>query len=234
MKKIVNINLGGYPFTIDIDAYEKMEEYFASLEKYFADYENPHEIIFDIEVRMAELFKENAGEHAILSIADVNKAIEILGTPEDFSKEEIEEERENIKEEKDYSEPKGNRNRNSEYRVGKKIYRDPDNKIIGGVCSGLANYLGVSDPIWIRLLFVILFASGISPIVYIVLMIIIPKAKTTAEKKEMRGEPIDIDTIANSIEEEFRNISDQFQDFASSFKEKRKDRRANRRKRRRY
>ena len=233
MKKIVNINLGGYPFTIDIDAYEKMEAYFASLEKYFSDYDNPHEIIFDIEVRMAELFRENAGEHAILSISDVDKAIKILGTPEDFSKEGIERDEPNEGKE-EFFEPKENRKRYNEYRVGRKIFRDPDNKVIGGVCSGLANYLGVPDPLWIRLLFVILFVSGISPLIYIILMMIIPEAKTTADKKEMRGEPIDIDTIANSIEEEFRNISDQFQDFASSFKEKRKDRRTNRRKRRRY
>ncbi len=244
MKKIVNINLGGYPFTIDIDAYEKMEAYFASLEKYFADYENPHEIIFDIEVRMAELFKENTGEHAILSISDVDKAIKILGTPEDFSKENIDEEeikkdKDEIKKDKDEDEyirkGRSRRRENVEYRVGKKLFRDPDNKIIAGVCSGLANYFGVPDPVWIRLLFVILFfGTGIGLIVYIVLMIVIPQAKTTTDRMEMRGEPIDIDTIANSIEEEFNNITNQFQDFTESFKKKRKDRRNSRRKRRRY
>ena len=235
MKKIVNINLGGYPFTIDIDAYEKMEEYFASLEKYFAGYDNPHEIIFDIEVRMAELFKENVGEHAILSLADVNKAIGILGTPEDFSKEDIEGDESTDKEEESVKYNKNKRKRNSEYRVGKKLFRDPDNKIIAGVCSGLANYLGIPDPIWVRLLFVILlFGTGIGLIAYIVLMIAVPMAKTTTDKMEMRGEPIDIDTIANSIEEEFSNISDQFQELTESFKKKRKDRRANRRNRRRY
>ncbi len=227
MKKIVNINLGGYPFTIDIDAYDKMEEYFVSLEKYFGEYDNPHEIIFDIEVRMAELFKENAGEHAILSLSDVDKAIKILGTPEDFSKDNIVDDENNENDEKSYKSEESNR-RSYEYRVGKKIYRDPDNKVIGGVCSGLANYLGVPDPIWIRLLFVLLFVSGISPLIYIILMIIIPKAKTTAERKEMRGEPIDIDTIAQSIEDEFNNLTDQFKGFRDSFKTKRQKRRKRR------
>ncbi|HHB51718.1 MAG TPA: PspC domain-containing protein [Saprospiraceae bacterium] len=228
MKKIVNINLGGYPYTIDVDAYDKMEKYFSSLENYFKGYDNPHEIIFDIEVRMAELFKENIGTNSIISMNDLDKAIAILGTPEDFSKENVEESFDDA----DRSESRGSQSsskRSSEYRVGRKIYRDVDNKIIGGVCSGLANYLGIPDPIWIRLLFVILFVSGISPIIYIILMIIIPKATTETEKREMRGEPIDIDTIANSIEEEFQNITDQFQDFAKSFKSKKKERR-NRRK----
>ncbi len=230
MKKIVNINLGGYPFTIDVDAYEKMESYFSSLEKYFSNYENPHEIIFDIEIRMAELFKENAGTNAILSNQDVEEAIKVLGTPEDFSKEDLEEndmETENLNDKTRYYK------RRSEYRVGKKIFRDPENKIIGGVCSGLATYFGIPDPIWIRLLFVVLVISGISPVVYIILMLVIPKAVTEADRKEMRGEPIDIDTIAKSIEDEIGNITDQFQDFASSFKNRRKDRRANRRRRRR-
>jgi len=224
MKKIVNINLGGYPFTIDVDAYDKMEEYFASLERYFKEYDNPHEIIFDIEVRMAELFRENAGEHAILSLSDVNKAIKILGTPEDFSKENIGI-NENDKEENTTFDSNEDRNRNYEYRVGRKVFRDPDNKILGGVCSGLANYLGVPDPIWIRLLFVVLFVSGISPVIYIILWIIIPAAKTVADKKEMKGEPIDIETIAQSIEDEFDNLTDQFKGFRDSLRNKKRKRR---------
>jgi len=217
MKKIVNINLGGYPFTIDVDAYERMEEYFDSLEKHFSGFENPHEIIFDIEVRMAELFKENAGTHAILSMADVEEVISILGTPEDFEKEDIDID---DVEDKHFQEKKTHYKKNKPYRVGKKLFRDPDNKIIGGVCAGLAKYLGIEDPIWVRLFFILLLFSGISPLFYIIMMIIIPKAKTEADKKEMRGEPIDIDTIARSIEDEFNNISGQFQDFAKSFKKK--------------
>ena len=221
MKKIVNINLGGYPFTIDVDAYEKLEEYFSSLERYFSGFENPHEIIFDIEVRMAELFKENAGTHAILSMKDLKEVISILGTPEDFAKEDIEN--------KEFSSTGQNQNKSTKrtknsnnYRVGKKLFRDPDNKIIGGVCAGLAKYLGIEDPIWVRLFFILLLFSGISPLFYIIMMIVIPKAKTELDKKEMRGEPIDIDTIARSIEDEFNNLSGQFKDFADSFRKNKK------------
>jgi len=230
MKKIVNINLGGYPFTIDVDAYGKMESYFSSLEKYFSNYENPHEIIFDIEIRMAELFRENIGESAILACKDVDEAVKILGTPEDFSKDEISEDGETFSEK--VEDEKKSYRRRADYRVGKKIFRDPKNKVIGGVCSGLATYFGIPDPIWIRLLFVVLVVSGISPIIYVALLIIIPKAMTEADRKEMRGEPIDIDTIASSIEEEFSNITDQFQDMATSFKNRRKERKNRKRERR--
>jgi phage shock protein PspC (stress-responsive transcriptional regulator) len=230
MKKIVNINLGGYPFTIDIDAYEKMELYFSSLEKYFSNYDNPHEIIFDIEIRMAELFRENIGEKAILSSKDIEEAIKILGTPEDFSKEDIDEDEMSFDKKEKKTEEKTYRRR-GEYTVGKKIFRDTKNKVIGGVCSGLSSYLGIADPIWLRILFLLFLpAGGTSFIIYIILLVIIPKAKTEADRKAMRGEPIDINTVARSIEEEINNISDQFQDLASSFKERKKARRRNRRK----
>ena len=214
MKKIININLGGIPFTIDVDAYEKMEKYFQSLEIYFSNYDNPHEIIYDIEVRMAELIRENKGINAIISIQDIEEIIKILGTPEDISNEEIN--KDDALGKQKYFRTKNQR----EYKVGKKLFRDPEHKVIAGVCSGLANYFGIPDPVWIRLLLAILIFSGISPIFYIIMMIIIPKAKTEADFKAMRGEPIDIDTIARSIDEEITNISNQIQDLATSFRRK--------------
>ncbi len=221
MKKFVNINLGGYPFAINIDAYEKMELYFESLEKYFSSYENPHEIIFDIEIRMAELFKENTGENTILSLSDVEEAIKILGTPEELSKEDGENEDINFKAENENKQGA----KDSYYRIGKKLFRDPDNKIVGGVSSGLSMYFGITDPIWIRLFFVLLVLSGISPIIYIVLWIVTPTAKTEADFKAMRGEPIDIDVVARSIKDEFDNISNGFNDMASSFRNKKRTKR---------
>lgn len=215
MKKIININLGGYPFTIDIDAYERMESYFDSLERYFKEYENPHEIIFDIEVRMGELFRENIGVSAIVSIKDIEEVIKILGTPEDISKENPDNEDYNFN--STGREKRSYRDKN-EYKVGKKLFRNPEDKIVAGVCSGLSNYFGIQEPIWIRLFFVVLTLSGMSILLYLVLMVLMPKAKTEADFKAMRGEPIDIDTIARSIEDEVNNISNQLQSFASSFK----------------
>ena len=89
----------------------------------------------------------------------------------------------------------------------KKLYRDPDDKILGGVCSGLGHYFGV-DRIWIRALFVIAVIAGFGfgIIIYLILWGIIPKAMSTSEKLEMKGEPINVENIGNSIKDEFTSF----------------------------
>lgn len=222
MKKVMHINLGSYPFTIDVDAYEMLDAYFVSLEKHFAKNENPEEIVFDIESRMAELFLENAGQHAILTTDDIAEAIKIMGKPEDFaaemyddSAEQSKGKREKVKNEQFY------------YRTGKKLFKNPDNKVVSGVCSGLSAYFGIADPIWLRIATVILafFSGGTAVIVYLVMSAVIPKARTTADRKAMNGEPIDIDVVAESVEEEINTLSEQIQDWASSFRNKRRNKR---------
>lgn len=219
MKKVMHINLGSYPFTIDVDAYEMLDAYFVSLEKHFIKSENPDEIIYDIESRMAELFLENAGEHAILTTDDISEAIKIMGKPEDFGDEEEEETIDTGKESNQKS-----RSEKYYYRTGKKLYRDPDNKVVSGVCSGLSAYFGFSDPIWLRIATVLLtiFSGGAIVIAYFIMTVVIPKAVTSADRKAMHGEPIDIDIVAESVEEEINVLSDQIQDWASSFRNKRR------------
>jgi phage shock protein PspC (stress-responsive transcriptional regulator) len=223
MKKVMHINLGSYPFTIDIDAYEMLDEYFVSLEKHFAKSSNPDEIIFDIESRMAELFVENAGEDAILTRNDIEEAITIMGKPEDFGDEEESEFTETT--EKDTKSKR--RQKQSNYRTGRKLFRDVDNKIVSGVCSGLSAYFGISDPIWLRIFtaFMAFFTGGFVIIVYFVLAAIMPKAMTSADRKAMYGEPIDIDVVAESVEEEINALSEQLQDWTQSFRNKRKQKR---------
>jgi phage shock protein PspC (stress-responsive transcriptional regulator) len=217
MKKVMHINLGSYPFTIDIDAYEVLDAYFVSLEKHFAKSDNADEIIYDIEARMAELFRENTGENEILTLEDISQAIGIMGKPEDFDgPEEAEEETPPLQNQK--------REQKRDYRTGRKLFRDPDNKVVSGVCSGISAYLGIEDPVWIRILTALLafFSGGIVLIVYIILSMVIPTAQTAADRKAMRGEPIDIDVVAESVEEEINAMSEQIQDWAKSFREKRK------------
>ena len=228
MKKVIHINLGSYPFTIDIDAYELLDGYFRSLEKHFSQSENPDEIIFDIENRMAELFHENVGDSSILTIKDIEEAIQIMGKPEDFDDAEDPE-----SDSSQQTRTDGKKRENYHYRTGKKLYRDMDNKVVSGVCSGLAAYLGITDPVWVRIFTVLLtfFTGGAVFIAYIILSIVIPKAKTTADRKAMRGEPIDIDVVAESVEEEINSLSEHFQDWAQNFREKRKQKRYYRRKR---
>ena len=126
MKKVLHINLGSYPFTIDVDAYEMLDAYFLTLEKHFRKNDNPDEIVYDIESRMAELFIENAGENSILTKKDIEEAIKIMGKPEDFDDEES-------VETDDSTKPKEEKESNYHYRTGRKLYRDPENKVISGL-----------------------------------------------------------------------------------------------------
>ena len=225
MKKVLHINLGSYPFTIDVDAYDLLDEYFLSLEKHFRRNENPDEIIYDIESRIAELFLENVGENAILTKKDIEEAIKILGKPEDFDDEEaVEETKERTSK---------TQRENYRYSTAKKLFRDPDNKVISGVCSGLSNYFGIRNPFWIRLAaaLLLIFSGGGVGIAYIIMSAVIPKAQTSADKKAMKGEAIDINIVADSVEEEITALSDQLQDWAQSFRDKRKQKRFRRKRR---
>ena len=204
MNKIVNINLGGFPFTIDEDAYSSLRTYLETLKSHFSMSPGYEEIMYDIEARMAELFMENNSGTKIISNKDLGDTMKIMGTPEDFGA---------IAEE--YAEPKQNANSNtsshsSAYtgkRINKRLFRDGDDKVISGVCSGIAAYFGWSDPLWVRILaLVLLFTGGLSIIPYIILILIVPEAKTSADKLAMKGEPINIDTIAKTVKDEVDGI----------------------------
>jgi phage shock protein PspC (stress-responsive transcriptional regulator) len=190
MKKTITINLGGSIFSIDEDAYDLLRNYLNRIESHFSDGGERADIMADIEGRIAELFSlsDNQNVRAI-TIYDVEKVIEIMGQPEDIADSaEVTEE--------PYSRTKS----------GKRIYRDVDRRILGGVCSGMAAYLAI-NVIWVRILFVILglaFFSGI--LIYILLWIVIPPARTIAQKLEMKGEPVNISNIGKAVKDEFDNV----------------------------
>lgn len=203
MKKTININLNGIGFTLDEDAYQVLEEYLNSIKTHFKNKEGSAEIIKDIEARIAELFQQFTGSgKQVLNLDDVNKVKAQLGSPSDFD----DAEEETI--------------HDAEYaRSYKRLYRDPMDRIIGGVCSGLGAYFRV-DPVWVRILFVIATISGVSPLVYLILWIIMPPARTASERLEMRGEPVNISNIERIIQEEFNGIRDRVDDFADKTRKK--------------
>ena len=128
MNKVLNINLGGYPFTIDEDAYEHLKVYLETIHRHFEDSEGYDEITTDIEARVAELFQENLGDRPIVALQNVKDAILIMGTPEDFGAEGIEEDGD-VKTQK-----------KAKYKTGKRLFRNPEVELIGGVCSGVTAY----------------------------------------------------------------------------------------------
>jgi len=172
MKITQNINLGGIIFTIDEDALAKLENYLNSVERFYSDKDEREEILADIEARISEHFQSQLNERKeVVTMAEVDKAIEIIGLPEDFD-------------------GIGSRRKTTYHRTNynsyKKLFRDPDNSVLGGICSGFGYYFSI-DPVIIRVIFVLLgfFAGGI--ILYIVLWIVLPQALSSAEKQRMRG-----------------------------------------------
>lgn len=214
MNKTFNINLGGYPFTIDDDAFEHLKQYTDALRKHFQTYEGADEIISDIESRMAELFNNRLENRSILNINDVQAAIARMGTPEDFGADVL------FEDDLKYGKSESKYN----YKTGKRLYINPDDKVIAGVCSGLSAYFGVEDPVWLRIAFALLAFGSVGVIipVYIVLMIILPKAETASQKLEMRGEPIDVNSIAKAVENGIDNISNTITQLTDEFTKKKK------------
>lgn len=210
MNKTLSINISGIVFNIEEDAYETLKSYIGKIKSHFRNEEGCDEIVADIEARMAEILKAriNPGKQ-VLVMADISEAIGIMGQPEDFSGESA------AGEEKQQESQQQSQQQTYYGSKRRRVFRDPDNKLLGGVCSGISNYFDV-DPLWIRLALVIMFFGfGSGLLLYIILWIIIPEAKTTAEKLEMRGEPVDVNTISKTIKDEAENLKSKARDFGS-------------------
>jgi len=173
MKKIININLSGRVIPIEDSAYEKLQAYIESLRRYFIREEGRDEIINDIESRIAELMNEKIRKGASsVTDADVDEIIGSMGRPEDFQ---AAEDAETIS---TGSQSYQSRTASEEAftpRKRNRLYRDSSDKILGGVCSGLANYMNV-DPAIIRILFAIITFGGFGfgVIAYLLLWIVLP------------------------------------------------------------
>lgn len=204
MNKTVSVNISGYIFNIEEAAFDKLNRYLNTIRGYFSESAGAEEIIEDIEARIAELFQQRITDnYQVIKLKDVDEIIAIMGEPEAYIDEGMEDE----DEEEKTSIPRSERKIRNKYR---KIYRDPDDSVIGGVCSGIGHYFGM-DPIWIRLLFILLVLGGGSGVlIYIILWIIIPQAKTAAEKLEMRGDPVTAENIGRKVSEEYDNLKKKF------------------------
>ena len=214
MNKIINVNLGGYPFTIDEDAYAHLNGYLETIHAHFKKSEGYDEITGDIESRMAELFSEKLRGSKIISLQSVKDVIKVMGTPEDFGATPI---HEDMGADTLYG--------SSEYRTGKRFFRDSEDKIVGGVASGMSAYFGIKDPLWLRLGFLILFLSGFGFLVYIVLWVLAPETASAADRLAMRGEPINITNIAKTVEEEIEGVGERLSYLTNKFDGKKKPRR---------
>ncbi len=190
MKKTIKIKIGGIIFNIDDDAYDMLKAYLDSLNDHFSRIEDGKEVLDDIENRIAEILQQNvSATKEVINTDDVNKMITIMGEAKDIIDEEETE----------------NGQYHSYVKPSSKLYRDPDNAILGGVCSGLGSYFNV-DPLLFRIIFLVsLLAYGLG-LVYLILWIVLPKAVTPSQKLEMKGENVNIKNIERSIMQEYEQV----------------------------
>ena len=196
MKETNNISLSGIAFTMDAEAVEALNDYLDKLNRFYDKTDGGNEIVTDIETRIAELILDKQDNKTVVSLARIQSIISQLGSPEDIEEE--------SPEQAHHTAPTSN--------ISRRLYRNGERAQLGGVCAGLGTYFDI-DPVWIRigifvpLLLVILlhnslgtfFAQlfGVFVLLYIILWLAIPMAKTARQKLEMTGEKIDASTIAN-------------------------------------
>lgn len=172
MDKTININLGGTLFCIDEEAYRVLKDYLHAIDLKFRNVPGGNETIEDIELRIAEIFLSQKGTAGIISRENVESMISIIGKPEEFGHGENEESSASF---------------SPREKQPRRMFRNPDDHVFAGVCGGIGTYLG-TDPVWIRILFVIFtFFFGFGFLVYLALWIAIPSANTETRRKDMYG-----------------------------------------------
>ncbi|MBO4370421.1 MAG: DUF2807 domain-containing protein [Paludibacteraceae bacterium] len=192
MKTTQTISLNGCAYHIDSDAFELLNDYLEQVRISLGNTDDADEIINDIEARISELFNDelDALRQDVINRAMVKKIMDTMGKPEEYSEQESGQKASTASEQ-------------PHTKAKRHLYRDNDNAIIAGVCAGIANYIGW-DAVWVRLLFVLLLfvgIGGLSLIVYLVLWAITPKAITTAQKMEMTGKEVSVQSIKSEIEQ---------------------------------
>ena len=191
MKEITRIHLAKTPYDIELDAKEVLQKYLSEIKQMMGS----EDVMYEIEARMVELFGERGVQsNGIITMSDVEDLRSKMGLPKEFSDSESTED--------------SQANLIPSDSPVKRLMRDTDNAIFGGVCAGIAAYWGI-NPLWVRLLFIIspFITFGTALLVYIIIWISLPEAKTAAEKLQMRGEPVTLDSLkkaANNSESKYR------------------------------
>jgi len=208
MNKIIQINLAGQAVSIDEKAYESLSEYLGTLENHFAKTADGSEILADIEARIAELFfgKIKKGNEFI-NATDVSEAIKLMGTAEDMG----------IDESSEYESAEHSSNTSN-----KKLFRDTQDRVLGGVCSGLAAYFNMDTSI-VRIAAILLIVfTGIPLIAYFVLWILLPEATTPEDRSRMKGGNTTVNDIVNNVRREAtdvaRSVKNEANNVADSLK----------------
>ncbi len=212
MKKTLTVNLGGIVFHIDEDAYLLLDKYLSNLRIHFKQEEGSDEIMNDFEMRISELFGERIRlGYEVITLEEVEKVIKRMGKPEELF--ETEETAGHTGKEPQSAENK------EKQTVHRRLFRNPDDRMIGGVAGGLAAFLGW-DPSVVRiLLFLLVFLTqGVAIPVYILFWIIIPEARTATEKLQMQGQSVTVENIGKTVTDGFEKVTENINDEVNTEK----------------
>lgn len=208
MKETVQLSIGGYAFTLEKDAAQALEAYLGSLESHYMKQDGGKEIMEGIEERMAELLLDKTPGGNVVTLPVIQGVIEIIGKPETI--------------EADDPAPE-----TSAEKPRKKLFRDMSNKRLGGVCSGLANYLDI-EVAWLRVIFavvaVVVFFSGAEhgvwsltvPVLYCILWAAMPAARTAQDRWAMKGEGGTADDIRRNVQSGIHEMGDTAREVVRS------------------
>ncbi len=200
MTEVEKVSIGGYAFTLEKDASMEVEHYLKGLEAHYLSQPGGKEIMEGIEERMAELLLERCGQHGVASVQDIRGIIDILGRPERIEADDPEPER-------------------PQEAPQRKLYRDLENKRIGGVCAGLANYFNF-DVVAMRIIFSVialaLFFGGADDgvwslfgfVAYAILWLAMPPARTAQERWAMKGDGGTLDDIQRNVRSGIQEMGD--------------------------
>ncbi|HHB78216.1 MAG TPA: PspC domain-containing protein [Saprospiraceae bacterium] len=193
MKQVLNINLGTQTLTIHVDAYNYLCAFLDTIEKPIKNAQTAEETLANYEKRLVQQLMENREPSTIIDMEAIRTAIDTLGSPEVPISALYED-----------NEPLQTNSKDQNRR----LYRDPENKIIAGVASGLAAYLGIKDPIWIRLAFVGATLAGFASIpIYVVLWMVMPMASSKTQLNAMNGKPVNVQNTAQRVAHQLDNLS---------------------------
>ena len=197
MKKTINVAIGGCSFTIDDDAYNTLSNYLDRFKAALDNSSTSSDVMDELEVRIADLLKGKLGSREVVDMKMAQDVIGALGYPEGYK--EAESQSDGASGEATGSQDGPDCSRCNERSV-RKLFRDPDDKKIAGVCSGLALFLGV-DVVLIRIIFLVaLLCGSAGGWIYLVIWIAAPEARTAAEKCELRGIPATAENIRRFTE----------------------------------
>lgn len=212
MQRIIQINITGRLVPMEEDAYLMLREYMNSLERHFANEKGKDEIIQDIENRVGELFnvRLQAGAHCI-DRDDVRKVIDTLGPA--YSMDDETSTNPNVPAVYTGAQRRADPNQ-------RRLFRNPNDKMLGGVCSGIANYFDI-DPVIVRLIMVVLFlGAGIGLLAYIIAWIVIPYPKTPEEMAYMTGgEPMNFETFKKNVGSELQDLKKRGEEMSQELKD---------------